>query len=61
MNFACAVGNEPNTGQFLKCLLHLADEAAAGHRHDDVLGRAPAKLLGDLESERLGAFRVKRP
>src|SRR5439155_26246980 len=33
----------------------------AGHRHDDVLGRAPAELLGDLEAHRLGALGVVGP
>src|SRR2546426_4967877 len=31
--------------QFMKCLLYLADQAAAGHRHDDVLRGAPTELL----------------
>ena len=38
--------------EFLERLVDLADQAAAGHRGDDVVGRAPAQVLGDLEAER---------
>ena len=47
--------------EFVEGLVDLADQAAAGHRRDDVLRRAPAELLGDFVAERLGAFRVEGP
>ena len=47
--------------QFVERLVDLADQAAAGHRADDVLRRPPAELLGDLEAERLRPLGVERP
>src|SRR6266851_6981018 len=45
----------------MKSFLHFADQTAAGHGHDHVLGRPPAELLRDLEADRFGAFGIKRP
>ena len=45
----------------LERLVDLADQAAAGHRADDVLRHPPAELLGDLEADRLRALGVERP
>ena len=47
--------------ELLERLVDLADQAAAGHRRDDVVGRPPAQVLGDLEAHRLGALGVERP
>ena len=47
--------------QLVERLVDLADQAAAGHRADDVLRRPPAQLLGDLEADRLRALGVERP
>ena len=38
--------------EFLERLVDLADQAAAGHRRDDVVGRPPAQVFGDLEADR---------
>ena len=34
------------------------EQGSASHRHDQVLGKAPAELLDDLEAKGLGPFRV---
>ena len=47
--------------ELLERLVDLADQAAAGHRRDDVVGRPPAQVLGDLEADRLGSLGVERP
>ena len=47
--------------QFLEGLVNLGDERAAGHGHDDVVGQAPAELLGDLIADGLRAFGVVGP
>ena len=41
--------------------MDLGEHRAAGDRHDDAIGQPPAELLGDLEGQRLRAFRVVRP
>ena len=47
--------------ELLERLVDLADQAAAGHRADDVVGQTPAELLGDLVADRLRALGVVRP
>ncbi len=47
--------------EFLERLVDLADQAAAGHRGDDMVGHPPAQVLGDLEADGLGALGVERP
>ena len=41
--------------------MDLADQAAAGHGRDDVVGGSPAQVLGDLESHRFRSLGVERP
>ena len=47
--------------ELLERLVDLADQAAAGHRRDDVVGEPPAEVLGDLEAHRLRPLGVERP
>ena len=42
----------------MECFADLADERAAGHGDDDVVGETPAELLGDLVADGLRAFGV---
>src|SRR6185437_5037157 len=42
----------------LKGFADLADEGAARHGDDNVVGQSPAQLLGDLVAYRLGAFGI---
>ena len=44
--------------ELVEGLADFADQGAAGHGHDDVVGQAPAELLGDLVADGLRAFRV---
>ena len=44
----------------LKALRDLRELAARGERNDDLIGRAPAELFGDLKGQGLGAFGVVR-
>ena len=65
--FACAAYilrrhaavQQTQTVEFVQALVDLADERAARARHDDMIGRAPAQLLGDLVAERLGAVAIE--
>ncbi len=52
------VFNEAESDQLVEGFANFGDERAAGHGHDDVVGQAPAELLGDFEADGLGAFRV---
>ena len=51
----------PSVTKFLECLVDLVDERASGHGHDDVVGEAPAELLGDFVADGLGALGVVGP
>src|SRR5581483_5530593 len=53
--------DQADRGQLAERLVDLADQAAARHRADDVLWRAPAELLGDLEAEGLGSLGIVGP
>ena len=47
--------------QLLEALVDLREQRAARDRHDHVVGRLPAELLGGLVRERLRALGVERP
>ena len=51
---------QPDLVQLVEALADLGEQRAAGDRHDDVVGRLPAELLGGLERERLRALGVVR-
>ena len=73
---ACATGRQPSgcapltryallldradRDELLERPVDLRQQGAARDRHDDVIGQAPAELLGGLEPERLRALRVVR-
>ncbi len=50
--------DEAEVDEFVEGLANFADERAAGHGDDDVVGETPAELLGDLVAYGLGAFGV---
>ena len=52
------VFDEAEVDELLEGLADLADERAAGHGDDDVVGQTPAELLGDLVADGLRAFGV---
>ncbi len=54
----CVCSINPTVGQLFVRLVDLGQQRATGHRDDGVTRRAPAELFGDLESHRLGTFRV---
>ena len=60
-NLTCFVSTTPERDQFVESLVDLGDQRAAGHGHDDVVGQAPAKLLGDLIADGLRAFGIVGP
>ena len=51
----------PSATSSRKALRIFADKRTAGHGDDDVVGEAPAELLGDLVADGLGAFGVVGP
>src|SRR5271165_409956 len=50
--------DESERDQFLEGLANFRDERAAGHGYHHVVGQPPAKLLGDLKTHGLRAFRI---
>ena len=50
--------DQAEVDEFVEGFADFADERAAGHGDDDVVGQAPAELLGDLVADGLGAFGV---
>jgi hypothetical protein len=52
------VFDQAEVDELLEGLADLANERAAGHGDDDVVGQTPAELLGDLVADRLRAFGV---
>ena len=55
------LGFDPAQGhQFAEGFGNFADQRTPGHRYDYVVRQAPAELLGDFETVRLGAFGVVR-
>ena len=52
------VFDQAERDQLIEGLADLADQRAAGHRADDVVGQAPAELLGDLVADGLRALGV---
>jgi hypothetical protein len=61
MDLGGKLGDQAELMQLLESLPHLRQESAACHGQNDVVGRAPAQLLGDLEGTGLRSFRVVRP
>ena len=53
--------DQPDRDELAEALGDLRELAARGDRHDDLVGQAPAELLGDLEGEGLGALGVVGP
>ena len=52
---------QPHLVQLVEALADLGEQRSAGDRHHDVVGHAPAELLGGLERERLRTLGVVRP
>ena len=52
------VFDQAEVDELVEGLADLADERAAGHGDDDVVGQTPAELLGDLVADGLRAFGV---
>ena len=52
--------DQPEQNQLIKRLLDLRDERSASHRHHDVIGQAPAELLGDFIAHRLRSLSIIR-
>ena len=52
--------DEAELEQLAEALMHLREHRARRDRRDDHIRQLPAELLGDLEPERLRAFRVVR-
>ncbi len=50
--------DEAEVDELVEGLANFADERAASHGDDDVVGETPAELLGDLVAYGLGAFGV---
>ncbi len=50
--------NQAQLGQLIEAFADLHVERARGHRHDAVVGGAPAQLLGDFIAQGLGALGV---
>ena len=53
--------DQAEVGELRQALVDLREERAAGHRHDALVGLAPAQLLGDLVAQRAAALGVVGP
>ena len=54
------VFDQAELDEFVERFVDLADQRAAGHRDDDVVGQPPAELLGDLVSRASWSLRRSR-